>query len=43
VRAGDTQINPGPNYKFFPEDIVVLLGSPEQIEKAVECISVPRE
>lgn len=36
IRDGNTEINPGPNFKFEAEDIIVLLGSPEQIEIAIE-------
>lgn len=39
IRDGDTQINPGPNFRFAPEDIIVLLGSPQEIESAVDHIS----
>ena len=38
IRDGFTEINPGPDYRIDAEDIVVLLGSPEQIEMAVEHI-----
>jgi len=43
VRDGHTEINPGPEFRFNAEDIIVLLGSPEQIERAVEQISAPDE
>jgi monovalent cation:H+ antiporter-2, CPA2 family len=36
VRDGHTEINPGPDFRFEPEDVVVLLGSPEQVDRAVE-------
>ena len=36
IRDGNTEINPGPDFKFEAEDIIVLLGSPEQIEMAIE-------
>jgi CPA2 family monovalent cation:H+ antiporter-2 len=39
IRDGDTQINPGPNFRFESEDIIVLLGSPQEIESAVDHIS----
>jgi CPA2 family monovalent cation:H+ antiporter-2 len=39
IRDGSTEINPGPDYKIEAEDIIVLLGSPEQIEMAVEHMS----
>ena len=41
IRKGNTEINPGPDYTFAAGDIVVLLGSPEQIEMAIEHISTP--
>lgn len=39
VRDGHTEINPGPDFKLSANDIVVLLGSPENIEEAIEYIS----
>jgi CPA2 family monovalent cation:H+ antiporter-2 len=36
VRDGQTDINPGSEFRFEAGDIVVLLGNPEQIELAVE-------
>jgi CPA2 family monovalent cation:H+ antiporter-2 len=36
IRDGNSEINPGPGFKFQPDDIVVLLGSPEEIERAIE-------
>lgn len=36
IRDGNTEINPGPDFTFEAEDIIVLLGSPEQIEIALE-------
>jgi CPA2 family monovalent cation:H+ antiporter-2 len=36
IREGGTQINPGPDFKFAPNDIIALHGSPEEIEKAME-------
>ncbi len=39
IRSGKTEINPGPDYKFEPDDIIVLLGNPESIEKALERLS----
>lgn len=38
IRDGNTEINPGPAFKLEAEDILVLLGSPEQIETAIEQI-----
>jgi CPA2 family monovalent cation:H+ antiporter-2 len=39
IRAGHTEVNPGPDFKIKADDILVLLGSPEQIESAVEEIN----
>jgi CPA2 family monovalent cation:H+ antiporter-2 len=39
IRAGKTEINPGPDYMLEAEDILVLLGGPEQIETAIEQIN----
>jgi K+/H+ antiporter YhaU regulatory subunit KhtT len=39
VRGSQTEINPGAEFRLDAEDIVVLLGSPEQIELAIERIS----
>ncbi len=36
VRDGRTEINPGPQLKIQADDVLVLLGSPEQIDRAVE-------
>ncbi|MBL8148976.1 MAG: cation:proton antiporter [Blastocatellia bacterium] len=36
VRGGVTEVNPPPDYQFLQADIVVLLGSPENIEKAID-------
>jgi CPA2 family monovalent cation:H+ antiporter-2 len=41
IRDGDSQINPGPDFKFAPHDIIVLFGSPEEIEKAIEIVAAP--
>lgn len=38
VRSGDTQINLGPQFRIAPDDILVLLGKPDQIERAVAWI-----
>ncbi len=35
-RGGDAEINPGPEFVLAPDDSLVLLGSPEQIDAAVE-------
>jgi K+/H+ antiporter YhaU regulatory subunit KhtT len=39
VRGSQTEINPGGEFRLEAEDIVVLLGSPEQIELATEEIT----
>jgi K+/H+ antiporter YhaU regulatory subunit KhtT len=39
IHAGHTEINPGPDYRINSEAILVLLGSPEQIERAIEVIN----
>jgi CPA2 family monovalent cation:H+ antiporter-2 len=39
IRDGKPEINPGPDYRLEAEDILVLLGSPEQIETAIEQIN----
>ena len=39
VRGSQTEINPGAEFRLDAEDIVVLLGSPKQIELAIERIS----
>jgi CPA2 family monovalent cation:H+ antiporter-2 len=39
IRDGNTEINPGPDFKLEAEDILVLLGSPQQIETAIERIT----
>jgi K+/H+ antiporter YhaU regulatory subunit KhtT len=36
VRDGLTEINPGPQLRIQPEDVLVLLGSPSQIDRALE-------
>jgi CPA2 family monovalent cation:H+ antiporter-2 len=36
VRDGGTEINPGPQFRIEPDDVLVLLGLPEQIDRAVE-------
>jgi monovalent cation:H+ antiporter-2, CPA2 family len=40
VREGSTEINPGPQHRIQIEDVLVLLGSPEQIDRAVEHLDV---
>src|SRR6185295_3274649 len=39
IRDSQTEINPGGEFKLETDDIVVLLGSPEQIEMATETIT----
>ena len=39
VRDGHTDINPGPDLRLQTEDVLVLLGTPEQIDLAVEQIN----
>lgn len=39
IRDGHSEINPGPDYRFEAEDIIVLMGSPQDIETAIELIS----
>jgi CPA2 family monovalent cation:H+ antiporter-2 len=39
IREGGTQINPGPDFQFASDDIIVLLGSQEEIDKATEYIN----
>jgi len=36
VREGRTEINPGSEFRIKEDDVLVLLGSPEQIDRAVE-------
>jgi K+/H+ antiporter YhaU regulatory subunit KhtT len=39
VREGRTEINPGPQFRIEADDVLVLLGNPEQIDRAVELLS----
>ena len=39
VRDGRTDINPGPEHRIQAEDVMVLLGTPEQIDLAIEHIN----
>lgn len=39
IRDGDAQINLGPEFKVAEEDILVLLGSNDRIEKAIEYVN----
>ena len=43
ARDGQTEINPGPDYRLAAEDVLVLLGSPEQIDVAVKLINTSGE
>jgi K+/H+ antiporter YhaU regulatory subunit KhtT len=36
IHDGNTDINPGPDAKIGPDDVMVLLGTPEKIDRAVE-------
>lgn len=36
VRDGQTEINPGPQLRIQSEDVLVMLGSPSQIDRALE-------
>jgi CPA2 family monovalent cation:H+ antiporter-2 len=41
VRDGHTEVNPGADFTLTGGDVLVLLGSPEQIDLAIEQISAP--
>ena len=43
VRDGLTDVNPGSDFRFEHGDIVVLLGAPEQIDRAIEQINAGGE
>lgn len=43
THEGRTEINPGPETIIKGEDVLVLLGSPEQIDLAIEEISRVKE
>lgn len=43
VREGKTLVGPGAEYEIMAEDILVLLGSPESIEKALELLTGIKE
>jgi len=43
VREGRTEINPGLQLKIQADDVLVLLGSPDQIDRAVEHINAKEE
>jgi monovalent cation:H+ antiporter-2, CPA2 family len=36
MREGSTEINPGPQFRIEPDDVLVLLGLPEQLDRAIE-------
>jgi CPA2 family monovalent cation:H+ antiporter-2 len=38
VRNGDTEINLGPQFRVAPDDILVLIGKPDQIKRAIDLI-----
>ncbi len=39
THQGHTEINPGPEFPIHAEDVLVLLGSPSQIDQAIEVIN----
>jgi hypothetical protein len=39
IRDGDTRINLGPDFRIVADDILVLLGQSEHLEKAIERIN----
>jgi K+/H+ antiporter YhaU regulatory subunit KhtT len=41
VRDGQTDINPGSELRLQTEDVMVLLGNPEQIDRAIEHLNAP--
>jgi K+/H+ antiporter YhaU regulatory subunit KhtT len=43
TRDNHTQINPAPETAIQAEDVLVLLGGPEQIDRAIEEINGERE
>lgn len=38
VRRGETKVNPGANYKLLEDDILILLGTSEKIERAEQLL-----
>ncbi len=38
VRNGNTMINIGPDFRIATEDILVLMGAAEQVERAIACL-----
>lgn len=43
TREGETQINPGPDTKLQPEDVLVLLGGADQVDRAIEELNGVRQ
>ena len=43
VRGDDTKIGPGANYKLQENDILILFGKPEKIERAVKILQPAME
>ena len=42
IHDGTTEINPGPESVLNPDDVLVLLGTPENIDRAIEkCLATP--
>jgi monovalent cation:H+ antiporter-2, CPA2 family len=39
IRDGATEVNPGPSFRLAADDILVLLGKPEEVEAAVEFLN----
>jgi K+/H+ antiporter YhaU regulatory subunit KhtT len=43
VREGRTEINPGSEFRIEADDVLVLLGSPEQVDRAIEHLAPKAE
>lgn len=42
IHDGTTEINPGPESVLNPDDVLVLLGTPENVDRAIEkCLAAP--